>query len=184
MTELRVKGHGLHGMLAALSTIEGSAVRARVEARIPRDFADALKHGAIVAGGFYPLAWARAIHQLAMEEGTKGAKLPYLLGHENTSKNLHGIYAFVVKMFDPGTVISQGKRLMTMYYGGGTADVIERTPHSALMRYRECVGFDRPMFEELAGGSVAIVEACGGQDASADIRSITSTSMEVLFRWA
>ncbi|MFO0562805.1 MAG: hypothetical protein U0269_32600 [Polyangiales bacterium] len=183
MNELRVKGHGLTGMLSAITVIEGEAVRSKVEARLPDDLRDALRLGAVVAGGFYPIGWARAIHERALEEGSKGAQLPFLIGYESTKKDLQGIYAFVAKMFNPGTVLGQGKRLMAMYYGGGTADVLERSSTSATLRYRECFGFDRAMFEELAGGSVAIMEACGGRNAQADIRSVSSAAMEAAYRW-
>lgn len=184
MNELRVKGHGLTGMLAALVAIEGDALRARVEARLPTELSEALRLGAVVAGGFYPVAWARAVHAAAIAESAKGAEIPRLIGYESTRKDLQGIYSFVAKMFNPATVLGQGKRLMGLYYGGGTADVIERTSHSATMRYRECFGFDRAMFEEMVGGSVAIVEACGGRDPRAEILTISGPTMEVAFRWS
>lgn len=181
--ELRVKGHGLTGMLAALVAIEGESLRARVEARLPADLADALRLGAVVAGGFYPIAWAKAVHAAAIAESSRGAAIPRAIGYESTQKDLQGIYAFVAKMFNPVTVLGQGKRLMGMYYGGGDAQVLERTPTSATMRYVGCYGFDRAMFDEMVGGCLAIIEACGGGAPEADVRTLTSASMDVSFRW-
>lgn len=181
--ELRVKGHGLTGMLAALVAIEGESLRARVEARLPTDLSDALRLGAVVAGGFYPIAWARAVHAAAIAESSKGAAIPRAIGYESTQKDLQGIYAFVAKMFNPVTVLGQGKRLMAMYYGGGDAHVLEKSAHGATLRYVGCYGFDRAMFEEMIGGCLAIIEACGASSPSGEVRSLASSSMDVSFAW-
>jgi hypothetical protein len=64
---LRVKGQAFRSVLAALAKLEGHETHDRVIDALPTELSRALQSGAIVAGGWYSIAWYAALYDAASQ---------------------------------------------------------------------------------------------------------------------
>ncbi len=55
--DVRSKGTNIQGILATVARLHGEPTRERVVSAIGGEAGEALRHGAIVSSGWYPVAW-------------------------------------------------------------------------------------------------------------------------------
>lgn len=182
-SDIRVKGQSFKGFIKALDELYGAGFAGRVAQRLPDDFRDALQYGGIVSGGWYSLGWYRDLHVAAQRVGNLPASFARDIGRVSTTDDLKGIYSFIVRMLSPQTLLGQVQRIYRMYFDGGDVKVVRTGPTATNVVYSQCVGVTDSIFEELLGGSAAILELCGGKDIDARIVAREPHGVTMSFTW-
>ncbi|HZS38281.1 MAG TPA: hypothetical protein VFF06_15695 [Polyangia bacterium] len=169
MGEPQIKGVALRGMLAAARKLHGDSFLEAMLAHLPPQTARLVRAGGFLSGGWYPLATFRELNHAAQRAAGLGPELSRALAREATADDFRGIYRVLTFVLSPEFVIKRAPTLFSRYYDTGRMEVVRAVSGSAQARFSGCVGFDRSVWQGVAGGCVAVLEACGGQDV--DVRA-------------
>jgi len=186
LDEAEGKGTNFLHFMQSLAAMKGSGAVEATLARLPAELAEALRLNQMVSIGWYPVSSYRAMHE-AMHEATNcGWDLSRAIGRDATLRSFRGIDRMVVRVLSPQTAIGQAHRLMTMYWRGGVATPIDVRSDFGRVRFSGWGGFNRCVWEAVAGSVEGLVEACGGKNGQ--VRVISggrdgSREMEVEMRW-
>jgi hypothetical protein len=133
-------------------------------ARLPDDLRNAIAYGQIVASGWYPVSWHRALHQAAQGEARRGASFAREIGHATARDDFRGIYRWVASLLSPETMVKQAARVFGNYFKNAELVVVEASPGRAQLAFRACHGFDHNLWENVLGGIEAALEVAGATD--------------------
>src|SRR6476646_9143975 len=118
--EPRVKGFAFETTLRELEALRGATVAHTVRERLPRELSD----GALLANGWYPLAWYRALLSSIREVTAEGHDLVRLLGHRAVHADLSSIHRSVLKLLSAKTITQIGGRYFQRVYDTGSMEVV------------------------------------------------------------
>lgn len=164
--EIMAKGLNFRGFLRAVEKIHDAETAGRViDAVSIEEARDALRYGRIVPTGWYPVAWHRALHGAAQTVTRGGRDLARRIGYEGTRDDLGGVYKLIAGLLAPQTLVRLGNKLWSSYWQGGLVETIEHGPGQVRSSFRDCHGFDRNLWEDIAGSCLAIVETAGAKEA-------------------
>lgn len=164
MGEPQIKGTACRSMLGAARRLCGDDIVERILPRLPADFARTVKHNGFVTAGWYPLSQYRAMVHAILAASGKGPELARALGREGTRDDFRGIYRVLTFMLSPEFLMRRSPGVFNRYYDTGTLEIPVAKNGYCEARYTGCAGFDRALWEDVFGGSVAILEACGGKN--------------------
>ncbi len=187
MHEVRTKGVSLRSFLATLERLRGRDAVDRTVALLDRDVRDALTYGQVVPSGWYPLAWHRALHDAAQRACGAGPELARRIGQEGTRADFQGVYKFVAAILSPETLLKQAPRVWRTYWDGGELEVLEARTGYARAAFRDCVGFDRNLWQNVLGGIETTLEVAGARAVSLRVISgggERDAQMEIEARWS
>lgn len=162
--ELEIKGQAFHSVLLAFDELRGPTFVSAVKAGIGGAFGEALSFGTLLPSNWYPIAWYRELFAV----GSKLAPDIFNLGREagrlSGEREIRGIYKVVFRALSTETIALQAPRFFKLFYnGGGKVEVLESGKTFARVRYSECWGFDRNVWQDLLGGAEAIFTATGAR---------------------
>lgn len=185
--EIRVKGQGFHGFLAALEQVCGRESVAATLAALRGDAGEAIRSGTVLPIGWYPIAWYRQLHATAQEATGLGSSLARDIGREATRHDLNTVYRLLLRMISPETLLKQANRILHMYADGGSVLILESSRGGARVRYIECYGCDRNVFEDMIGSTETMLDACGARNvritAGRGGRVEATGELELTVRW-
>jgi hypothetical protein len=178
------KGLNFRTFLQTLERLRGrTAAQSTVEA-LTGEVHDAVHYGRIVASGWYPASWYRALHAAAHQVCQGGPELSRVIGRETTVADFQGIYKVVLAMFSPETVFNQTARLCRMYWQGGTAETVEVKKGIGRVRFKGWVDFDRNIWEDIIGSCEGVLLVCGASKVNPRVISGGfSSNLDVELRW-
>lgn len=163
--EIMAKGLNFRGFLRAMERLYDKPTTDRViEAVAIPDAQEALRYGKIVSTGWYPVAWHRSLHAAAQSVTRGGRELARKLGYEGTREDLSSVYRVIGSVLGPQTLVRVGNRLWSSYWQGGVVDTIEYGSGHVRTSFRACYGFDRNIWEDIAGSCLAVLEVAGAKD--------------------
>ncbi len=164
MEENRCKGTNFLDFLRILRQEGGEAREAECLTRLGEEARRALRYGAIVRGGWYPIAWYRDLHATAQAIGM-GPGFPRTVGRVSTLQDLSGgIYSAFLRIVSPAFIISGSARLFNRYYESGTMRVEESREGYVRVRCDGCHGFDRNIWQDVLGGCEGALEAARARE--------------------
>lgn len=164
-TELMAKGLNFRGFLRAVERLHSPAIAEQVVQALPIPEArDALRYHRIVASGWYPVAWHRALHVSAQAVTGSSRELARRIGYEGMRDDLGGVYRLVASLLAPETLVRIGNRLWSSYWNGGVVQTVEHGPGHVRTSFSECHGFDRNSWEDIIGSCQAVLEAAHAGD--------------------
>ncbi|WP_394823034.1 hypothetical protein [Pendulispora albinea] len=162
--ENRCKGTNFLDFLRILRQESNEDVCDECIARLPDELRDALRYGAIVRGGWYPIRWYGALHTTARLTGAPQG-FARTVGRISTIDDLSGgIYSSFLRIVSPGFLISGAARLFNRYYELGTMDVLESRRGFVRVGCRGCVGFDANIWQDVLGGCEGGLQAARAHD--------------------
>jgi hypothetical protein len=161
--EPKVKGVAFRSVLAALAELRGQAVVESVLASMPAADAEMLRYR-IVQTGWYPISLYRAMWSAISSETQGGHDLARAVGAAAIRRDLTGVYRLAFKLLSPETVYSLSSKLFGNYYDTGKLTTRQMGRGHARAVYEGCDGFDRTMWEELAGSAVELLRLAGGKN--------------------
>ncbi|MGC4063600.1 MAG: hypothetical protein QM784_02920 [Polyangiaceae bacterium] len=158
---VRVKGINFISFLAAVEKTYGLQARTRIERDAAGDFGNALRFGAIVAGGWYPIRWYREMWRLIAEQLGMDDVAVRRLSQKATGIGVNVVYRALAKVSSPGLLIESGTRIFGHYFDRGRLEVKENVPGRIVVEWTECFGFDTYVWNHVAGGVQYFLEAAG-----------------------
>jgi hypothetical protein len=185
MNDGRVKGLAFHSILRAMTETRGAAFTERVRQRVAGEAGDAIRDGVVVANGWYPTSWYRALYAAAVEE-SGDPQFAQECGRVSVRYDVTIVHRLLFRVLSPETLVRQGARLFKMYFSPAELDVIPKGDKLFIIRCHECAGFDRNLWLDQLGGTEELVRYCGGEGAKLRVLSggqDHDTSMEIECRY-
>jgi hypothetical protein len=162
--ELRTKGVSLLSFVSTLRTLHGSEATERTLDNLPGEVCAALREGLVVASSWYPLGWHRAMHASAQRACKASPELARSIGFHGTQADFRGVYRFVASLIAPDRLIRISPRVWSNYFDGGKVTIDEHYTGKVLTTFSECHGFDRSLWENTIGGSLAVLDIAGAKN--------------------
>ena len=169
MHEPRVKGVAFRTVLKLVEKSRGPEVIALALAVMPEDVARALRYGEIIAAGWYPVAWYRAMWSALLATVREGDPFVRTLGRDAVDLDFGSIYRALLRVLTPKTAVSIGMKHFGQIYDTGRVRVVEPTGASVRLDFAGCTGFDHTMWVEILGSCERLTELAGGQGVHAMI---------------
>ena len=183
---MRVKGQSFKSIVAARGVLEGPRAVETMLARAPDDLAAALRSGAVVSGGWYPVEWYVALHRAAADATGRGTDLAEALSAEAVRQNFRGIYRFFALVITPEGIMARAPRAFRLFFSAGTPIVHAARPGFVDNEFVNCDGFDEHVWADAIGASKAMITFAGGHDVASRVLTggHRSRSMRVELSWS
>ncbi len=184
--EIRLKGQGFRGALAAIERLRGPEARVATIEGMSAEPREALTFGGIVPGGWYPVAWYRELHASAQRVARTGPELSRKIGREATRHDLAGVYSWILRFVSPETLLGQAPRILGLYCEGGRVEVVEKRSGAALLRFSQMVGNNHDLWEDMVGSNEQFVTSAQGKEVRSRVLSggqDGDDAMELEVRW-
>lgn len=162
--ELRTKGVSLLSFVTTLRALHGNDATERTLDGLPGEVSTALREGLVVASSWYPLAWHRAMHASAQRACNASPELARAIGFHGTQADFRGVYRFVASLIAPDRLLRVSPRLWSNYFDGGKVTIEEHQRGKAQTTFSACYGFDRSLWENTIGGSLAVLDVAGAKN--------------------
>lgn len=186
-SHVKAKGINFRTMLKMLERQRGPNSVAATLALLPADVRDALETGALVTGGWYPVAWYRELHIAMQKACNAGPELGRKLGRDSLIEDFNSVFKLVFKLLSPETLFAQAPRLVAMYWQGGTAEHLQVVPGRGSVRLRGWEGFDHNIWQDIIGGCEGLLLVRGAKTVASHIISgggDNDSHLEAEFRWS
>ncbi len=134
-------------------------------ARMPGEAGDALRYGTIIAAGWYPIAWYRALWSAICAATGEGEDLVRAMGRAAIDHDFGTVYRALFRMLSPRTLVTTGVKHFSHIYDTGSVTVTEAQSASVRIQWTGCTGFDRNMWVEILGSCERLAELAGGTTA-------------------
>jgi len=164
----KVKGVAFRSVLACLEQLRGAAFVEASMGRLAADQAHMLRY-TIVQTGWYPIALYRALWAAIVSETPGDYELVRAIGGATIRRDVGGVYRVLFKVLSIETLITLSSKLFPYYYDTGRLSNERVSANCIRSTYEGCIGFDRIMWEELAGSSSELIEMAGGYDVKVTI---------------
>jgi hypothetical protein len=163
--EPRVKGVAFQTVLKLVEKSRGPEVIAGAVAAMPEEVARAIRYSEIIAAGWYPVAWYRAMWTALLATAAEGDPFVRTLGRDAVDHDLGSIYRALLRVLTPKTAVSVGMKHFGQIYDTGRVRVGEPTSASVRLDFEGCTDFDHTMWVEILGSCERLVELAGGKGA-------------------
>ncbi len=156
-TERKLNGVNFHGMLDALARTHGAEARARVEARVEGEAGDALRHRAIVTGGWYPASWYDALLRAVEAElpGKKGVVRE--LCKRAVMNDFGTLFKVISLVASPEMALRNAMKIVGRYVDGGKISMVSNSPGEMHFKFEEFHGYTSRMWEDFIGGMEGVL---------------------------
>lgn len=161
--EPKVKGVAFRSVLAVLEQIRGEAAVERMLQRMTSEQADTLRY-TIVQTGWYPISLYRALWSQILWDTPEQYDLARTIGGSAIRRDVAGVYRVLFKVLSVETLITLSSKLFPYYYDTGKLQNERVSSTCVRSVYEGCFGFDRAMWEELAGSTCELIKMAGGKD--------------------
>lgn len=178
--EPRVKGVAFRSVHASLGKLRGPAMQAAAIRVAGEELQSGFTYGAIVPGGWYPIAWYKELLHAARRVTGEGKELIHEIGRQCTRDDMSGIYSMLAKLISPQSLFSLSQRVFSSYYSTGSVEVIESRKGYTHARWKDCYQFDENMWAEILGSSAQLLEVGGARNVRARILSGGSDGADVM----
>ncbi len=183
MGDVRSRGTNIHGLLAAVARAHGEDARARVVSAVRGDAGEALRLGAIVSGGWYPIAWHDAA-LVAVEETFPARRFAIReLTCEAVKNDFKTVFKVISLVASPSFTLTNGSKVMARYYDGGRVTVPEARDGFIHVRFDDYFGFTSRVWDDVHGGLEAIVELMGVEREPFEVRHARGPTAEFILRY-
>jgi hypothetical protein len=151
--------------VSVLKIVERDRSRATIEEALgamDREVADALRYGTVIASGWYPVTWYRAMWRALLAVTGGGDDFVKQVGRASIDHDFNTIYKAVFRMLRPRTLVSIGVKHFGQIYDTGAVAVEEKAATQVRVRWSGCTGFDHAMWIEILGSCERLAELAGG----------------------
>jgi hypothetical protein len=157
----KVKGSAFLSVRQSLGELRGAGSVEAALAATPGEGGEALRHGGVVASGWYPIAWYRDWLGGIRSGLGEGPAIIRDIGARCAHNDLKGVYRVFARLLSPQTLYSLTPRFFKNFYDTGTVEILESRPGFTHARWSNCTGFDANMWTELVGSAEGFLECAG-----------------------
>jgi hypothetical protein len=181
---VRVKGVNFKTLLSTLARIHGQQSVDATLSLLPPEIEEALRLGAVVASGWYPIDWYRALHVAIHTACSGGLELSRQLGRESSIDDFRGIYRYLLKVISSEVLVAQAPRVFQMYFKGGEVMMTDSSRCAGVLDFRGWHGFDKAIWADVTGGVEGILVARGAAAVRQRVlRGGSEDHLTVEYRW-
>jgi hypothetical protein len=181
---MQVKGSALRNTLAAIEKMHGQKTLAAVLAAIPDDTTRATLEGRIVPAGWYPIESSGALHVAIRDVIGRGQwSSSFEVSLEGAKLDFTGVYRVLLRSIQYDTIWDRMERAWPQYFSAGAARWIDRTPGSATAEVTGVSGFNRGIWETVAGRTQALLLLSGAKGASVEVVDFSESWARVSAIW-
>jgi hypothetical protein len=149
----------------------GNELHHRVVGELSGEVGERARSGSLIAAGWYPLEDYRQIHAVAQRLTGKGVELARELSRDATMQDFRGIYSVLTFVLTPQFLVKRAPGIFGRYFDTGKVEVPEARSGFARAKFSGCAGFDRSVWEDAMGGTLALLEACGAEQLQLTVHS-------------
>lgn len=183
MGDVRSKGTNIHGILTTLGRVHGEASRARVLAAVAGEAGEALRHGAVVSSGWYPVAWHDATLK-AIEDVFPSRRFAVReLAYEAVKHDFQTLFKVVSLVASPSFALTNATKIMARYYDGGRVSLLEARLGYVHFRFEDYRGFTSRIWDDVHGGLQCVVDMMGVARQPFDVRGATGANAEIVVHY-
>ena len=185
--EPRVKGVAFRSVYASVGKLRGKSAQVAALAACGEQLQNGFRYGAIVSGGWYPIAWYKELFRVIRSSTGEGRELVQEIGRQCTRDDMTGIYSVLAKLISPQSLFSLGQRVFSNYYSVGVVEMLESRKGYSHARWSNCYEFDENMWTEILGSCVQLLEIGGAKNVRARILKCGrdgDDSMEAAAHWS
>jgi hypothetical protein len=166
-----VKGVAFRSVYASLGKLRGAAAQQATLDASSEELRDGFRYGAIVPGGWYPVALYKDLFRAVRTATGEGKELVHEIGRQCTRNDMSGIYSVLAKLISPQSLFSLSQRVFSNYYSLGAVKVTESRQGYSHAKWTGCTGFDENMWTEILGSCVQLLEIGGASHVRARVLS-------------
>lgn len=155
-----LKGQGFRGLLDMFRKQHGDALHASLVASLSGPLAELVRGRALVATGWYPLAWYAELHE-AIEKLAPGSARA--LGKAAAREDVNTVFRFVLSLASPARLASLGTRIFSTFLRGSTVALDATRDRLILITFEGCDGASRGVWDDFEGSIEAFVELSGAK---------------------
>jgi hypothetical protein len=163
----RVKGVAFRSVLASLGKLRGKPAQQAALAGLSEELRNGFTYGAIVPGGWFPIAWYQEVFRVIRSTTGEGKELVHEIGRQCTRDDMSGIYSVLAKLISPQSLFSLSQRVFSNYYSVGKVEMVESRRGYSHVRWTGCHQFDENMWTEILGSCVQLLEIGGAENVRA-----------------
>ena len=160
-----VKGIAFGTVMKIVRAQREPAVVERALEAMSEEVRDALRYGTIIASGWYPVSWYRAMWSGILAATDEGLDFVRFVGRTSVDVDFPTLYRAAFRVLSPRTLVTLGLKHFKQIYDTGSVEVLESRPTSVRVKWTGCVGFDRTMWTEVFGSCERLAELAGGKAA-------------------
>lgn len=181
--DVRSKGTNIQGILATVARVHGEPMRERVVSALRGEAGDALRHGAIVSSGWYPVAWHDATLRAIEECFPTQRAIVREMAYESVKNDFQTLFKVVSLVASPGFALTNATKVMARYYDGGRCTVVEARDGLVHFRFDDYFGFTPRIWEDVHGGMAGIIDLMGVVRQPFDVRGAQGAKAEFVVHY-
>ncbi len=158
-------------------------MRERVVQGIEGEAGEAVRTGALVSSGWYPVAWHDAT--LAAVEAALPNERDVIrrLTYDSVRHDFQTIFKIVSLVASPAFALSTSAKVMARYYDGGRVGIPEAREGFVRFLFDDYHGFTRRLWEDVHGGLESIVDLMGVERLPFEIITMSGPHAELIVRY-
>ncbi len=183
MGDVRSRGTNIQGVLASVGRVHGDAARQQVLAAIGGEAGESVRLGAVVSGGWYPIAWHDAT-LLAIEEVFPSRRFAVReLTYDSVKYDFQTVFKVISLVASPNFALTNATKIMARYFDGGRVSVVEARDDMLHMRFEDYFGFTSRVWDDVHGGLEAIIDLMGVVRQPFEVRHAQGPKAEFILRY-
>lgn len=184
--ERQLKGTNFVGTLGAFGREYGEEAREELVAQLEGPLGEALRHGGLVASGWYGASWYAALLQAIVDQVGGGDSTARTLAREAVKSDLRTLFKVVRLVLSPEMALKHSLRISSRYVDGGAIEMVESKDGLTHFRFTEYHGYSGLMWWDFIGGIEAVLESMGARQTWARVVAGGQDGddhLEVVLRW-
>lgn len=163
------KGQGFLGVLVALAQLKGPEAKRALLPKLNPDLRLLIERDAILASGWYPMAWYSELTTAIRTE--YGPSISLELGRLGMRNDVNTFARFILGLASPVMLLKLSGRLMKLYFIGAILQVEQTGPQEGRLRFSGIDGSSEASWAAIAGAVAAFVELSGGKEVRTNVAS-------------
>jgi hypothetical protein len=184
------RGSSFRGLLRELERRDGKELVERILDDLDPEVGKPLRYGQVISVGWYPIAWYAALYASIGRVLGGLPALAFDLSFAATRHDFSTLHRVAIALMSPELLIGQAPRFVGLYYKGGNTDVVGAATAAkggAEVRFSGWHGFSAAVWQDLTGGSAAVLEACRAKNVRHRVIAgggDGDSHMTTLFEWS
>ena len=160
MDEIEAKGLTFLSVLGAIEDLRGPAFKDSVIDRMPQESRKELRYGTVIASGWYPVRWYRELFKAATDVAHDFG-FAREVGRASVRREVRGVHRLLFKVISIETLQNHGARFFKSYFRPSEVATERLAPGLGRTLYRQCVGFDKNLWQEQLGCIEELLKQAG-----------------------
>lgn len=180
----QIRGQAFRSVFDVIDEVAGPGSKERVMPLLPCEIADAHRYGAMVASGWFPIGWYQNLHLAIRQALPVGSDIHRRIGFASTRRDINGVYRFLLQIASPEIGFTYASRILGTYFKDYRSSILENVANRVRIKL-EIPGACSEIWSDIAGGSEAILSACGARSGAVVVRAgANGTAAELEASWA